>query len=346
MVFINKKIRVLVADDSFFMRKLIKDILESDEAIEVVGTAKDGEEAVSEALRLKPDVITMDYMMPRMDGAQATYAILSQPGNLPAIIMISAYTQPNVKATFDSLRAGVTDIIEKSSGDLSLDIDKKKDEIITKVKAVAYAKIQKHGELIPSIKKANPSKNITAKIIVIGASTGGPPVVENIIIKLPEGLKSTILVVQHMPSNFTKIFADRLSVLSVLPVKEANNHDHLNQGDIFVAAGGFHLTLENREQIVLKTTPENTDFCPSIDVTMKSAVEKFGNHCVGIVLTGMGNDGFEGAKAIKEAGGYVIAQTPETCVVDSMPNHVIRAGLADEVLSPNQIVRRIIKLSK
>lgn len=346
----RKKIKVLIVDDSFFMRKLLRELLNSDPDIEVVGEAKDGAAAIGEVVRLKPDVVTMDYNMPKMTGAEATKEILERAEHLPTILMVSAYTREGAEETFESLRAGAVDFIMKPSGELSLDIDKIKSEILGKVKMAAKAQVKKFKRLTPraarEIKKIKRGK---AKVIVIGASTGGPPVVEDILSELPTNLPAAVLIVQHMPKYFTESFAKRLDKLSALAVKEAERGDAIDNGDALVAPGGFHMRMRQSDnKIIVQLTEEapRHGLRPAIDITFESAAEIYGKDAIGIVLTGMGEDGAAGAAAIKNSGGYIIAQDPKTAVVDSMPQAVIEKGLADEVLPPEKIAKRIIELSK
>jgi two-component system, chemotaxis family, protein-glutamate methylesterase/glutaminase len=340
-------IRVLVVDDSFFMRKLLCELLEKDPSIEVVGNAKDGIEALGQAVKLKPDVITMDLNMPRMNGLTATGAILKEPGHLPAIVMISAFTAVDAKETLECLRAGAVDYVQKPSGELSLDIEKIADEIIRKIKMAARAHVYRHKEIPLKDQKEKVEIRHATKVIVIGASTGGPPVVEDIIAGLPVNLGAAVLIAQHMPGYFTDKFAARLDGMSSLPVKEAEDSEAVKANTVYLTPGGFDTTLVRKAEdgrcfIKLKKV-ENTKgkLVPSIDRLMESAAEVYSGKVLGIELTGMGKDGLAGAKAIKKSGGYFIAQSPDTAVVSSMPDEIIEAKLANEILSPKEIIKRI-----
>lgn len=345
----REKIKVLIVDDSFFMRKLLRKLLDSDPDIEVVGEAKDGKMAIEEILKLKPDVVTMDYNMPKMTGAEATREILKRAERPPAILMLSAYTKEGAEETFESLRAGAVDFITKPSGELSLDIDEIKSEILEKVKIAAKARVKKFKRLkskvVREIKKIKKGK---AKAIVIGASTGGPPVVEDILSELPANLQATVFIVQHMPKYFTESFAQRLDRFSKLRVKEAKSGDIVENGVGFVAPGNFHMRLRQSDSkiiVQLTTEPPRYGLRPAIDITMISAGEIYGSNLIGIVLTGMGKDGTEGSAIIKKNGGYIIAQDPKTAAVASMPEAVIKEKLADEILPPEKIAKRIIELT-
>ncbi|MEK7453108.1 MAG: chemotaxis response regulator protein-glutamate methylesterase [Patescibacteria group bacterium] len=356
----NKKIRVLIVDDSFFMRKLLIEILSSSNEIEVIGSAKNGLEAISEAKRLKPDVITMDYQMPNMNGAQATEEILKDSESFPAVIMLSAFTKEEAEETFESLRAGAVDFIVKPSGELSLDINKLKDKIIARIKMAAMAHVKKRKVLdeivqksfIKGKKRDDDIEESSVKIVVIGASTGGPPVIEDIIITFSQNFSAPILIVQHMPEHFTKSFAERLNKVSKIPVKEAEEGDLVRAGQIFIAPGGFHMKVQKRDDnklekfIHLTKEPAIHGLRPSIDVLMNSVAHNYVNQIIGVILTGMGSDGMEGMRAIKTVYGHTIVQAPETAVIDSMPRAVIDSGLADYILPPEEIMKKIVELSR
>jgi len=349
----KNKIKVLIVDDSFFMRKLLRDVLGASQSIEIVGEAKNGVEAIGEVLRLKPDIITMDFNMPDLNGAQTTEKILNETDYRPAIIMLSAYTQEGTKETFKSLRSGAVDFISKPSGELSLNIEVIKDELIDKIKLANQAKIKKYSKIKPK-KSSNkkPKKTPVAKIIVIGSSTGGPPVVENIISKLPEDLPAAVMVAQHMPKRFTEAFAKRLNKITTMEVREAKENDLVMSGLTLVAPGSHNTKVDKKEiagieKEIVKISKEmgKKDLCPSIDTLMTSIADCYGDKAVGIILTGMGSDGAEGIKKIKEAGGYAIVQDPKTTVVDSMVQSTIDLGVVDEILKPEDIVKKIIELS-
>lgn len=349
----NNKIRVLIADDSFFMRKLLRETISKDPDIEVVGEAKDGAEAVGEAIRLKPDVITMDFNMPKMKGDVATKAITENPDNVSSILMVSAYTKQDAVETLESMRAGASDFMMKPSGELSLDINTVSDELIRKIKVVSKSRSIRFKELkYRTFEKEKKQKKgiIAPKIIIIGASTGGPPVVEDILSGLSGDIKAGIVVVQHMPSKFTDLFAKRLDRLSLLPIREAKEGDIIEEGQALIIPGDYHAVMKEgsglkKAFISLKKKENPKELSPSIDKFMKSAAQVYNKHIVGIILTGMGNDGTEGVREIKNNGGYVIAQSKETSAIKSMPMSVVEEGLDDEVLPFNKIANRIVELS-
>lgn len=345
------KITVLIVDDSFFMRRFLREILSKDPGIEIVGEAKDGSESVGEALRLAPDVITMDYNLPKMNGAEAVSLILKKSASPPAIIMVSAYTMEGAEATLESLRAGAVDFIAKPSGELSFDIDKIGAELLIKIRAAVGARITvlKSLPTKPSV-KVRQLPDGHAKAIVIGASTGGPPILEEFFMSRHLGeAKAFFLIVQHMPPYFTRTFADRLNRTSSFQIKEAEDGDLIKRGMGFVAPGDFHMkvsTGKDDEPIIkLTRSAPRHGLRPAIDITMSSAAENFGRGTIGVILTGMGKDGLEGMRSIKLSGGYTLVQDPATATIDSMPRAVIENNLADEILPPTGLIERIINLA-
>jgi two-component system chemotaxis response regulator CheB len=349
------KIKVLVVDDSSFMRKLILEMLSTESYIEVVGEAKDGNEAIELTGKYLPHVITMDYNMPGMNGAETTAKILQGQEHQPSIIMLSVSTKEGTDETLKSLRAGAVDFISKPSSELSADIDKIKDELLVKIKVAAEAHIQRSSQFDKRILALAKKNKYASRVVVIGASTGGPPVLEDILVGLPADLKIAILVVQHMPEKFTKNFAERLDNIIAFNTKEAEEGDMVKTGICLIAPGGKHMIVEIKDEddeletekiIHLTKEPPIMGLRPSIDITMKTVAHCFGDKTIGIILTGMGKDGTEGISAIKKVGGYSIVQSPETTVVDSMPKSIVKQGLADEILNPAEITKKIIELSK
>ncbi len=352
----NKKerIKILIVDDSFFMRKLLYELLDTEDEIEVVGEARDGEDAIKMVSELKPDVVTMDYNMPKMNGEEAVKKILKNTSHSPAIIMLSAHTKKGAELTLNCLRSGAIDFILKPSDELSLNIKVIKNEIINKIKIAANSTRTKERKKKPNVtlKSKAIRKKIKLKLVIIGSSTGGPPVLEDILTALPYKFNTSILIVQHMPKQFTKFLAMRLNKLSPLIIKEAEEGDEIKKGEILIAPGGYHTVIKEKEGnyqkkvIHLSEGPKVNNLKPSIDVTMKSAVKYYPSELVGIILTGMGEDGLEGMRSIKKASGYTIVQKLETTAVDSMPKSVIKAKLADEILHPHEIPDRIMELNQ
>ncbi|GAU09799.1 protein-glutamate methylesterase/protein-glutamine glutaminase [Desulfoplanes formicivorans] len=335
-------IRVLVVDDSAFMRKAISTMLEKDPDIHVVDTARNGEEGLEKVRRLDPDVVTMDIEMPRMDGLTALKHIMME---MPRpVLMISSLTTEGAEATFKAMEAGAVDFIAKRLSLVSLDIVRIEDELRAKVKAVARRRMR----MVPvrrkrpvhtvrkSVTKSGRPGRVVRDIVAIGVSTGGPPVVQKILSELPADFPACILIAQHMPRTFTGPFAKRLNDSSPLDVKEAGPGDVVRPGKVFVAPGGSHLKIKQRIShidVVVDSEPEKALYKPSVNELMGSVAQAVGRRGLGVILTGMGSDGCEGIKKLKERGGTTIAQSNETCVVYGMPKAIVEAGLADQIVS-------------
>ena len=340
----QRKIKVLIVDDSFFMKKLLRDLFLSDSQIEVIGEAKDGAEAVGEAIRLKPDVITMDFHLPKMNGAEATREILkNNKQNPPAIIMLSAYAKNGAIETMECLDAGAIDFIAKPSGEVSLDIDKIKDDLLSKIHNASRLKIKCQFKNVfkKQVKGLHESKALE-KIVVIGSSTGGPLLVEEIISKLPKKINFALVIAQHMPAFFIPLFAKRLSKLCDIDVLEPTDGQEIQTGKIYILPADKFSSVKILEgslrpffsfsEIVNYIGPR-----PPINCFLTSCALYYKKNCLAVILTGMGDDGLDGSKEVKNQGGKVIVQDPETAVVSSMPNEVINANLADRIVKPKDI---------
>ncbi|OGQ37345.1 MAG: hypothetical protein A3F16_06060 [Deltaproteobacteria bacterium RIFCSPHIGHO2_12_FULL_43_9] len=249
------------------------------------------------------------------------------------------------------MRAGAVDYILKPSGELSLDLDKVREQIISRIKEVSHATVRRlHPSRVKERKKVRLTGAEPRKVIVIGASTGGPPLIEEILSELPAHYSNVILVAQHMPKFFTQSFAARLNGLTDIFVKEAESGEPIKSGEVLIIPGGIHIKVEQRKVggggDVFKLTKDDKEdgIFPSIDLLMSSVAQAYGDRVVGVLLSGMGTDGLEGMRAIKRCGGHTIAQDPKTAVVSSMPGAVIENNLADEILTPKQIAQKIIKL--
>lgn len=339
------KIRVLVVDDSLLMRKIITDSITSDPALEVIDKAKNGQEALEKIFTLKPDVVTMDINIPLIDGISVLEEVMKkQPTR---IIMLSAYTHEGTTATMKALELGAIDFIAKPSGEISLDIYKLKDEIISKIKLAAGIELDKFLSAVSTGGVSRQKKKLAAieKLVIIGASTGGPKAILDVMQEIRGGLTASFLIIQHMPKGFTLSFAERISWQSGVKTKEAEDGDILLADKAFVAPAGWHMVLEKDNCLKIRLNQEAlVNFVrPSIDVTMRSAAEIFGKNTVGIILTGMGKDGLEGCRRIKEKGGTVIIQNKESSIVWGMPKAVYDAGLADKVLPLSKIADCLLK---
>ena len=331
------QIKILVVDDSLLMQKVLIDLLQSDSQISVIGTARDGEEALQKIKTLQPDVVTLDIEMPRMNGLTTVRKIM-QTNPLP-VIMISALAQREAQLTLKALEFGAVDYVPKPSGPISLNMDSVKDELITKVKTAASANIRK---VQPQTQKIAPPKQKSRdKLISIAASTGGPAAVAYILRNVPPNTPP-ILVVQHMQKGMTKLFSETLNQECKIQVKEAEEGDVVQEGLALIAPGGFHMEVTKEGEINLTTTPPVNYVRPSADVTMKSAAKAYEQKNIAVVLTGMGADGAKGIEAIKKKGGVTIAQDKKTCVVFGMPDAAIKTGCVDLVASLEAIPREIM----
>jgi len=377
------RIKVLVVDDSAFMRKIITDILAASPDIEVIGKARSGQEAIEKVTVLRPDVVTMDIEMPGLDGLQALGYIMSECPT--PVIMLSGAESRQADVMMTAFAYGAVDFILKPSGNISLDMAKIKEELVKKVKAASNVEVHKLGFIeeksvkekeqkklaysiqikqeehkpdlinVESLKEKKESSKIKDryhKIIIIGTSTGGPRALQQVIPLLPSNLHAPVLVVQHMPAGFTKSLAERLNALSMIKVREAMEGDILQPGTVYIAPGDFHMTIkqqkingELREVIVLGKGEKVQGVRPSVDVLLNSVAPIFGQNSLGVILTGMGSDGSDGIRKLKMAGGRVIAEDESTCVVYGMPRSVIEQKLADYILPINKIAESIAQIT-
>jgi two-component system chemotaxis response regulator CheB len=341
------KIKVLIVDDSFLMRRIISDIVASDPALEVVGKAQDGQDAVEKVKSLAPDVVTLDINLPSRNGIDVLCDIMK--ARPTRVIMLSAYSRTGASATMRALELGAVDFIAKPSGEISLGLEKLKDEIVVKIKLAATVDLEKYLASFqgrPAAAETVSPATAAVKLVVIGASTGGPKAVLSVMRDIPADVPATFLIVQHMPKGFTGSFAEHISWHSGIRAKEAESDDILGPGRAYVAPAGYHMCLEKRDAgVAIKLNQDApVNFVrPSIDVTMHSAVGIFGQNIIGIILTGMGKDGLEGARRIKESGGRVIIQDEESSVVWGMPGSIARAGIADSIMPLQRIPHTLLK---
>jgi len=346
----GEKVRVLVVDDSFLMRRIITDIIDSDPELEVVGKAKDGDEALEKAASLKPDVITLDINLPVKDGIEVLQELVKkQPTR---VIMLSAYTRAGATATMRALELGAVDFIAKPAGEISLGLDKLRSEIVSKIKLAAKIDFDKYlssfqATPAPVVEEIKPAG--IRKLVIIGASTGGPKAVLDIMKDIPADIPASFLIVQHMPKGFTMSFAERIGWQSGIRTKEAESGDRIAPCRALVAPAGSHMVVDRKDgeiAVFLTQDPLVNFVRPAIDMTMLSAAEIFGRNILGVILTGMGKDGMEGCRKIKEKGGRVIVQDEESSVVWGMPRSVVKEGLADAVLPLSQIAAAIVNMAQ
>lgn len=346
-------IKVLVVDDSAFMRKVITEILEQQPDIKVVATARNGQDALTKLQKLEIDVVTLDLEMPVLDGLSTLKEIMNT--NPLPVILLSSMTQRGSETTMKALSSGAVDFVPKPSGTISLDIHKVSDELITKVRSVAGVKVkkpktseQKHlkftAKTSPPIPASDLSGQVCQNLVIIGSSTGGPRALEEIFTALPDNINAGIVVVQHMPKGFTHSFAERLNSISKVRVKEAAEGDYIKNGHALIAPGDYHLTIDSQKQIKLNQSAPVQYLRPAVDVTMLGLPNVFNSNIIGVILTGMGRDGAEGMANIKQLGGYTIAQDRATSTIYSMPKAVIDSGNADYVLPIDNIADCILKL--
>jgi len=360
-------IKVLIVDDSAFMRAALSRMLTSDPTIEIVGQASDGIEALEKITQLNPDVITLDIEMPRMDGLATLEELMKK--NPKPVLMVSSLTSAGADATLRALELGALDYMPKyQEGSVVFAVAQK--ELTDKIKALAkrapYLRLQAshaqktsqaapiHGKILGTtvgssqIKVAPPvdtSGRPKRDIIALGVSTGGPPAVQKVLAQLPADFPACILIAQHMPSAFTGAFAARLNSLCKITVKEAQDGDPLAHGVAYVCPGGQHISIAINgalPQIKISKSPEDALYKPSASV-LNETVAVLGSKVVGLTMTGMGSDGLEGTKVLKAKGGYIIAQNEASCVVYGMPRAVVDAGLADEVVDIDEIAETLKK---
>jgi two-component system chemotaxis response regulator CheB len=332
------KVRVLVVDDSALMRKLIPQMLETDGSIEVVGTAMDGNFCLKKIEELQPHVITLDLQMPGMNGIDTLKEIMRR--NPLPVIVVSSHSTEGASITFKALGLGAFDFVTKPQ-DASAHMAETARELIAKIKVAANCKVVRPGTLRgaptrPEKVAASKSGPTPSRVVAIGISTGGPQALEFLLAQLPPDFPGTILVVQHMPEGFTEMFARRLDELSALRVKEAQSGDVLQAGRVLVCPGSRHMTVKRLpmgEIVVLNDDIPVNGHRPSVDVLFRSVAEEFGPLSIGVLMTGMGDDGAEGLGAVKKAGGMTIAQSEESCVVYGMPKAAIDRGYATRVIA-------------
>ena len=347
----DKKIRVLIVDDSAFMRKVLHGIISADPHMEVVGEARDGKDAVNQAQALKPDVITMDINMPHVDGLQATEIIMSQ--NPRAIVIVSSESRDGADTTLKALELGAIDFVAKPSSGVDLDMKDVSDELYRKLRLAAKVKVVRTAvrtklgqEIANSAPRTEPGassaslqpppapgkSNARFPIVVMAASTGGPAALMKLIPAFPRDFHAAVLLIQHMPGNFTAQFSKQLAEICPMRVKEAEAGEILAGGSLYVCPGTHHLRITATGRVTLDDGPRVEGYRPCADITMETVAEYAGVLSVGVVLTGMGSDAVRGAQAIKAAGGYVIAQDEATSVIFGMNAEAIKTGAVDQVV--------------
>ncbi len=335
----SQKIRVLVVDDSALMRKLIPQTLLHDPSIEVVGTAMDGLIGLRKIEELKPNVVTLDLEMPRMDGIEMLRQI-TRKHRVP-VIVVSAHTNEGASLTLKALGLGAFDFVTKPSDAASGRLTQIASELALKIKVAAASGAPKMIITVPAAKPKtrrpfSAQPHVPSRIVAIGVSTGGPAALQYLFSQLPEDFPGALVVVQHMPEGFTEMFAQRLHESTPIEVKEAQSGDLLLAGRALICPGNRHIKvrrMEHGDVVMLVDQPRVNGHRPSVDVLFHSVAKELGSRAVAVQMTGMGDDGAAGLGAIRAAGGFTIAQSPDTCVVDSMPRSAIDRGFVCRVES-------------
>lgn len=359
----SKQIQVLVVDDSTFMRKSLSAMLTSDPRIAVAGMARNGEEALQQVLQLNPDVVTMDVEMPGMNGIDALKRIMAE--HPVPVVMVSSLTAEGAGDTLKALELGAVDYIPKQLGNVAIKIFDIRAELVDKIIAAAGANMSRWLEargrrpeatlrtsrpspLAPSLSSKTVTATRGAKLVAIGCSTGGPQALLDVLPAFPSDFPAGIVIVQHMPKTFTKPFADRMNSICGLDVKEAVEGDEVKPGRILIAPGGVQCRVKRKSitstVIALSPNVEHYLHAPSVDLMMQSVASVYEERGIGVILTGMGQDGLEGMRAIKAAKGRTIAQDEKSCIVYGMPKAVIEAGCADKIISLSGVVGEILNM--
>ena len=371
-------VKVLVVDDSGFFRRRVSEILSADSNIQVVGTATNGKEAIDQALALKPDVITMDYEMPMMDGITTVRHIMQRCPT--PVLMFSSLTHEGARVTLDALDAGAVDFLPKNFEDISRNPEKVKQLLCEKILSIsrsnrrvstysapapvaapaptpAPSSVGSYGSSAPVRPAPTPiaprppvptasspaPKRKAYKLVAIGTSTGGPVALQRVLTQLPANFPAPIVLIQHMPAAFTKAFAERLDKLCRISVKEAEDGDILRPGLALLAPGGKQMMIDGRGAVKILPGDERLNYKPCVDITFGSAAKSYGDKVLAVVLTGMGADGREGARLLKQGGSSIWAQDEASCVIYGMPMAIVKAELADAVYSLDDIGRHIVE---
>ncbi|MEW5713060.1 chemotaxis response regulator protein-glutamate methylesterase [Pseudomonas sp. SB113] len=372
-------VKVLVVDDSGFFRRRVSEILSADPSIQVVGTATNGKEAIDQAIALKPDVITMDYEMPMMDGITAVRHIMQRCPT--PVLMFSSLTHEGARVTLDALDAGAVDFLPKNFEDISRNPEKVKQLLCEKVHSIsrsnrrslfsapaptpapvaapAAPSSSSFGRPAPApvARPAAPPARTPApaaahspapkrkayKLVAIGTSTGGPVALQRVLTQLPANFPAPIVLIQHMPAAFTKAFAERLDKLCRISVKEAEDGDILRPGLALLAPGGKQMMVDARGAIKILPGDERLNYKPCVDITFGSAAKSYGDKVLAVVLTGMGADGREGARLLKQGGSAIWAQDEASCVIYGMPMAIVKADLADAIYSLDDIGKHLVE---
>ena len=343
-------IKVLIVDDSAFMRKVLTDLFAAEQDFKVIDTARNGLEAIDKVKRLKPDLVTMDVEMPVLDGLKSLEQIMRE-SPVP-VLMISSLTRAGAEETLRALTLGAVDFVAKTAGPISSIVDVQP-EIIAKARSAVRANVR---QLIKPLQERQQEKKLftapvsspvgSGQIVAIGTSTGGPRALQEVLIRLPGDLPCGVVIVQHMPAGFTKSLAERLNTVSDLTVKEAEHNDVVRPGNVYIAPGSYHMVLEmegGKTVIKLNQDPPIGGLRPAVDPMMESVAKIYGSQAIGVILTGMGHDGSKGMQAIKRQHGNTIAEDMTTAVVYGMPKSAIEFNVVDRIVPLPEVAGEIIR---
>ena len=355
------KIKIIVVDDSAFMRKAISDMIESESKFEVVAKLRDGRELIEKVDKYNPDLITLDLQMRDLDGL-ATLKELKKLGKNYPVLMVSSSTTEGSELTLECLDNGAISFITKPSGSISLDIIKVQKNLIEQIKSITSS-VNYRKKIINTDNKTSYtynnleiikeksihtlsaiSKNKRIDAVVIGASTGGPKALQEVLTKLPGNLGVPVFVVQHMPEGFTKVFSERLDKVCEMKVIEASEGMKITKDTIYIAKGGQHMTIGSNNVINLNEEPPIWGVRPAVDKLFNSAIKVYGGNLISAILTGMGRDGADGTSNIKGSGGITISEDKSTCIIYGMPKAAFETGKVDLVIPLNEIATKIIKI--
>jgi two-component system chemotaxis response regulator CheB len=343
------KTRILIVDDSAYTRQMIKKIIEQAPGLEVVGVAADGIDAMAKTLRLKPDIITLDFEMPEMDGFSFLRWLMREKPT--PVLMVSSYSDS--KTVFKALELGAVDFVAKPTRRASVELETIEKDLLRKVRGIKSIRMDILSKNLALLEREGPreelpeSKEREIQIVAIGSSTGGPAALQIILTRLPSDLKSAIVVSQHIPKGFTGPLSERLNKLSHLRIKEAADLDPLTPGTVLMCPGGYHMGFKKKGKqpvVILKEGKLSDKYVPSIDYMMSSVAAHFGPNSLGVILTGMGNDGVNGMVEIKSKGGYTIAESEESAVVFGMPAEAIKANAVEIVKPVSEIAAEITRV--